>query len=234
MTDDKLAKNVNSLFAPKKYGISAQRAAAQEKIKSIDPEKCESRIAIIMDDSGSMSGQPMRDAHDGIQAFTQSCNPMNTSLSIYPLNAPSQKLTINYDILNAYVRGVWATGGTPLYEITQEALTTNLTRAILFSDGCPNNAFPDESESKFSRGHDKTITDAIEARIPLDTVFIGDDHDTRAIEIMKDLADRTGGIFIHFKDTSSLSKNLKYLAPALRAMLMNEEIKAKIQRGETI
>ena len=237
MTDEnnKLAKNISDLFKPKKYGIAAQRAAAVEKLKSVDPENCPSRIAIVMDDSGSMGGQPIHDAHDGIEIFTRSCNPADTSISIFPLNTGEKPLTIDYDLLNMYVKSINATNGTPLYETTDRALATNITRAVLFSDGAPSGGEPDyQSELKFSKWHEDVVAKAIELKIPLDTVFIGSEFDRRPIEIMKDLADRTGGIFVHFKDTASLSRNLKYLAPALRALLMNEEIKAKIERGESI
>jgi hypothetical protein len=51
---------------------------------------------------------------------------------------------------------------------------------------------------------------------------------------MKWIAEQTGGVFIHFKDSKSLTSGLKYLSPGLRGMLMNPEIKAKIEKGETI
>jgi hypothetical protein len=51
---------------------------------------------------------------------------------------------------------------------------------------------------------------------------------------MKKIAELTNGTFIHFKDVSSLSGGLKYLAPRYRALLANPEIKAKIERGETV
>jgi hypothetical protein len=58
--------------------------------------------------------------------------------------------------------------------------------------------------------------------------------DSKGYKILKELAEKTGGIFVHFKDSASLSSSLKYLSPGLRGLLSNPELKAKIERGEKI
>ena len=180
-----------------------------------------------------MGGQAIKDAHTAIQAFSNSCTPQETSIAIYPLNADSKDRTCNYDILNAYVRGINATGGTPLYGKTIDALQNKLTRIVIFSDGDPTDRNEGYGEEYQHDRHEQTIECALSHETPLDTVFIGSEYD-KGYKILKELAERTGGIFVHFKDSSSLSRSLKYLSPGLRGMLMNPEIKAKIERGETI
>jgi Mg-chelatase subunit ChlD len=239
VADDKITTNtpsVSDLFKPKKYGIAAQREKAQKEIETLDPLTRANKLGIVFDDSGSMSGQPIKDAHSAIRNFSASCNPHDTSLAIYPLNAESKDLTCNYDLLNIYVSTINATGGTPLYKTTEEALENKHTRLIIFSDGDPTDGnhfnFDDDGPS-CTDYHELVIKTALAKETPLDTVFIGEEHQ-KGYKILKDLAERTGGIFVHFKDAASLSRSLKYLSPGLRGMLMNPDIKAKLERGETL
>ena len=130
-------KSMADMFKPIKYGLAAKREKAKEEFKNLNPDDCETRIGILFDDSGSMSGQPLKDAKTGVQGFTNNCNPKDIALSIFPLNKDAQGLTCNYDLLNLYVSSIPSTGGTPLYTVTTKLLETRVTRAILFSDGDP-------------------------------------------------------------------------------------------------
>jgi Mg-chelatase subunit ChlD len=98
------------------------------------------KLAIVFDDSGSMSGQPIKDAHSGVRGFTNQCIPTETSIAVYPLNDDPKPLTCNYDLLNMAVSGIRATGGTPLYAKTQVALNSSdsYDRLVIFSDGDPH------------------------------------------------------------------------------------------------
>jgi hypothetical protein len=51
---------------------------------------------------------------------------------------------------------------------------------------------------------------------------------------MEEIAKLTGGIFVWFKDSTSLNHNLKYLAPRYRALLANADMKAKVEKGESL
>lgn len=233
------------LFKPKKWGVGAARERAQQILSELDPKTMPTKLAIVFDDSGSMGSMnekgdksKIEDAKAGIRNFTTQCNPRDTALAVYPLNVDSKPLTCNFDLLNLLVASIGPTGGTPLYGKTTEMLQSvdTYTRGILFSDGEPTDEldyeYSDEGQGRVDR-KERMIALALAKKIPLDTVYIGP-ADTKGYNIMKEIADRTGGIFIHFKDSASLSQNLKYLAPALRGILMNSELKAKIERGETI
>lgn len=248
MADD-LTKSTDlaQMFKPKKWGVGAQRAQAQKILEELDPKTMPTKLAIVFDDSGSMGEmnekgdkKKIEDAKSGIRNFSAQCNPRDTALAVYPLNVEFKPLTCNFDLLNLLVASINATGGTPLYGKTTEMLQSPdcYTRGILFSDGEPTDDSgyysSDSDEENIGRSHkDKMIDLAISKKVPLDCVFIGS-ADTRGYNLMKEIADRTGGIFIHFKDSASLSANLKYLAPALRGILMNADLKAKIERGESI
>lgn len=236
---------ITEMFKPKKWGVGAQREQAKKILEELDPKTMPTKLAILFDDSGSMGAMnekgdktKIEDAKAGIRNFTGQCNPRDTALAVYPLNVDSKPLTCNFDLLNLLVASVGPTGGTPLYGKTMELLNSpdNYTRAILFSDGEPTDGgyhFNEESEESTQDIKEDMIKLALAKKCPLDCVFIGLETE-KGYRLMKEIADRTGGIFIHFKDSASLSANLKYLAPALRGILMNSELKAKIERGESI
>lgn len=238
---------IAELFKPKKWGVGAQREQAQKILAELNPQEMPTKLAIIFDDSGSMGEMnekgdkaKIEDAKAGIRNFSTQCNPRDTALAVYPLNVEAKPLTCNFDLLNLLVASINAKGGTPLYGKTIEMLQSpdGYTRGILFSDGEPTDESgyysSDNDEENIGKSHkDRMVDLAIAKKTPLDTVYIGQ-ADNRGYQLMKEIADRTGGIFIHFKDSASLSANLKYLAPALRGVLLNAELKAKIERGESI
>jgi hypothetical protein len=232
-----------------KRGIAATRFENEQKLKEVKPSEVPNRLGIIFDDSSSMSGEKIEDAYVAIRNFTNSCNQLDTSIAFYPMNASPRDLTIDYDVLNMYVQSIGASGGTPLYTKLRELIeNVEITRAVVFSDGDPtdsrlinNNA---EGSTGFSNYGAKSIEFArdtvklyIDKEIPVDAIYISEkEGDTVGLgyDEMKKLAELTSGVFIHFKDSKSLSQNLKYLAPKYRALLVNAYLKAMIEKGEKI
>jgi hypothetical protein len=51
-------------------------------------------------------------------------------------------------------------------------------------------------------------------------------------KIMQELAELTGGVYLHFTDVSVMAKSFKYLTPAYRAMLTSGDFRKKLERGE--
>ncbi len=224
-------------------GIAANRDNFERTLKSIDPNTVPNRLGLIIDDSGSMGQDGMENAHTAIKSFTQSCNHTDTSIAVYPINAANKPLTCDYDLVNLYVNGIWATGGTELYSKLKELIEKeNITRAIAFSDGSPTDSHISPNAEGMSNswnwGDDgtiarKTVAMYVEKKVPVDTIYIGYDTD-KPYKEMAELARVTGGVFVHFKDTASLSSSLKYLSPGFRGLLANPEIKARIERGEKV
>lgn len=223
-TEETRLQKKSDLFAPKKYGIAAQREQAMAELKSINPLECTNRLGIIFDDSISMAGQKIKDARMGITNFLSSCKPQETSIALYPLESSSKTLTIDYNTLNVYVSCLTTIGGTPLYEAIKRCQNNEkLTRNVVFSDGEPN---PDDIYHK-----DDVIQYARENKVPIDTVFIGDKL-SRGYKELEQLAELTGGIFVHFEDSAQLNRNLKYLSPGLRGLLADPSIKNKVEKGQ--
>jgi len=220
MSDNNSLTKTTSRFAIKKVGLSAMVQQANEMIP-VDMAKMQNRIGIIFDDSGSMSGDAINQAHLAIEAFVKNCNQFDTALALYPLNADKKPLSSNFAEIALYGMSIPATGGTPLYEKLVELFDNeSITRAIAFSDGAPNHSMSEAMYGKY-----------IPAKIPIDTVYIGPAGDYGQ-SIMQQIAERTGGIFLHFVDVSVMAKAFKYLTPAYRAMLTSGEFRKKIERGE--
>jgi hypothetical protein len=231
-----------------KRGIAANIQEATKVIEKLDPNTRLNRLGLVCDDSGSMSGEAINNAHSAVRNFTANCKPQDTSITIYPLNAESKPLTCDFDILNLYWSSIGATGGTPLYTILKRLIETEkITRAIVFSDGGPTDGrlYTNTGDSEVNAVYDEEVGtydmprqvvklyNNPERKIPIDTIFIGT-KDSTGYKELELLAKLTGGIFIHFTDSSSLTTNLKYLTPGLRGLLANPEIKEKIQRGEKV
>ena len=238
--ESSLIKKPSPMRVGLKRGIAANRANFEQQIKTINPLKVENRLGIVMDDSGSMSGDPIQNAHKAIKAFTDSCNMLDTSIAIYPINRESQPLICDYDVLNLYVSTINATGGTELYSVLEKLIKDcPITRAVVFSDGDPTDSrlLGTDKLSWYNHKPEGYAKDVVkeycEKEIPVDTIFIGESANSGYKE-MEELARVTGGTFIHFQDSLSLASGLKYLAPKYRALLANPEIKAKIERGETV
>lgn len=242
MTENSLQKTHKLPAFGLKKGIAANAHAYEQKVKSIDPQKVPNRLALVLDDSMSMGENGMKDAHSAIEAFVVNCNYEDTSIAVYPLNKEPKTLISDYSLVTLYSNTIWASGGTPIYFKLSELIDTeNITRAILFSDGDPTDGrllqggenYWGASDSQFKERAPKTIAKYVEKKIPIDTIFIGYENSSGFKE-MQEIAKQTGGTFLHFTDSSVLRKSLKYLAPKFRGLLANPEIKAKIEKGESV
>ena len=246
------------VIAKKKAQIEAAKAKAKaartdlihkpttgEKIEFINPEDASNKIRVIFDNSGSMGSlikdkEAIEHAKDGCVELLRSSVPNRDAYAIHLLNTTvwgeesnlpeciknSTLMTDLVSLASAIAdESVKATGGTPLFEKIKEAqkATPSATRFIAFSDGEPNN-FINEAE---------VISTANVKETPIDTVFFGSTGSSGA-RVMKNLADKTRGIFLLYDPSKPLSfKDLfKYLSPGKRLMLMNAEFKAKLERGE--
>ena len=235
-TNDKIATKdqLKSPFA--KRGLARNIQEATQKLATYNPLDRKNRIGLVCDDSGSMSGEAIINAHVALSNFCQNCKPEETSLTIYPLNAAAKPLICDYDVLTIYWNSIGATGGTPLYTVLDTMIEKEpITRAVVFSDGSPTdgrilNKENEDFWGSYSSKPKEIIKKYQDKEIPIDTIYIG----LSDSEELKEISKLTGGIYIKFTDSKSLSTSLKYLTPGLRGLLMNPEIKEKIQRGEKV
>jgi Mg-chelatase subunit ChlD len=230
MSDNKLVK----VIVPKTHKSLLQQKLEQAKnnpVNSIDPTKAEHRIGIVFDDSGSMCGEPIRKAKEAVAGFLKTCNPSNTAITVYPLNASPKPLTNNWGLVNLFTASLKDSGGTPLYGTVMQCINNEpVTRMVVFSDGEPDyyeRDTADISNEPVKRKEGQCIDLCTEKKIKVDTVYIGHGENL----FLKRLAERTGGIYIHFTDMSVFAKNMKYLAPTFYAMLADPSVKDQVEKG---
>lgn len=212
---------INKLTLGNKFGLTKKIAQAQQEGK-INYDSFPNRIGLVMDDSGSMDGS-MADVHLAIDTFIKNCNSADTAIALYPLNVEARSLTNIFASIGLYASTIQATGGTPLYGTLKKLLMNeNITRAVAFSDGSPTDS------NDYETGD--TIEKYIEKKIAIDTIFIGSIESSGYMKML-DIAKQTGGIFLHFTDVSVLAKSLKYLTPHYRALLEDDNMKARVEKG---
>lgn len=218
--------SVKAPFKPtqKLTGLAAKKAAIREskgETEEIQPLQMKHRIGIVFDDSGSMGDGQIADAIEGVEEFLRSCAPNETAVAIQPLNKDGLRLNSNLPAVAIYVKGMRATGGTPMIRQTLEMLTANnLTRAIVFSDGAPTDNRNKELYNKII-GHG----------IPIDTVYIPSGYvDASCEKFMQKLAANTDGIYLRFeRGKSNFRTAFKYLSPGLRYMLSDKSFVQKLE-----
>lgn len=231
--DQSLSKPLK--FSTKKTGLAAQReAAGLDKTDVIaDYTKYTNRIGIVFDDSGSMQGQPISDAKVGVDEFVRVCNPRDTAVALYHFGKEQYPLTHDMALVSITAQGFDSDFSTPLFTKLGEMIDKeNLSRAIVFSDGAPDN-HEKQSQRDNPSIMEQTIQKFVEKKVPCDTVYIGSSEHDEGAKTLKQVAERTGGIFLHFKKGSNTFKTaFKYLAPAYRAMLTDGNFVKKLERGE--
>jgi len=167
------------------------------------------RIALILDCSGSMSGEPIELLKKAVEAFAESCNFTNTSVALRPFpQGDKRPLTALRPLIIASAQMLDAGGGTPMGQAMDDTITNvPITRAVLVSDGEPT----DDSHWR------NVCQKYVDAEIPIDTVHIGESDS--GTEVLQEIAHRTGGIFMKFHDIHSFATSFSYLTPAKRALL---------------
>lgn len=221
-----------------KTAALAKSAKSSTSVEYIEPEKATERLRLIFDDSGSMSGEKIKDAREGTIELFKNCGINQTAAAVHTLNDANQdltKLTTNLPALSVLVQSIPSTGGTPLFKTLQRAqmATPKATRFIVFSDGAPD--WGDADHYK-----DSTINWSQQNKAPVDTVLIVDSYTNQSTLkqsaeyiLLKELAEKTGGYFLVFdRNKMDFKQGLKYLAPKNRLMLASESNREALQQGK--
>jgi uncharacterized protein YegL len=228
--NDKLSKTTDqsSLINRRKIGSMSplHQRLASSKAEGPPEEQAltfPNRLVLMLDCSGSMAEMvecnqnnpnPTRKIDHlkkAIEGFLTQCNWEDTAIAIetFPHTEYGFPVLSNQHFLHwNNVSQLTASGGTPMAEAMSVALERySLTRGILVSDGIANN--PAESLNK--------AREFKESGTPVDTVHIGDEQ--AGEELLQQIAEITGGMYIKFTDVSNFSKAFSFLAPSKRASL---------------
>ena len=222
MSDELAIKQPPFKVGSRLTGLAAKKAAAkaEDPNQPILVSEMKHRIGIVFDDSVSMGVEQNQDAIAGTEEFLRSCVKDETAIAIQPLNRDGLRLNSNLPAVAIFVQSIRSSGGTPLIPRLKDILYDNpLTRAIVFSDGAPNNYTA------------QAYKQVIDFGVAIDTVYIPSGYvDDRAESFMKKLATDTDGIYLRFeRGKSNFRTAFKYLSPGLRHMLADKSFVAKLE-----
>ena len=257
-----IGKNPNAakeaaLRAAREAAAASKPKSDSPIIKYVSPEDCPEKIRLLADDSGSMYGQ-FESAKKGIVEFLRNCIPNQTAVAVHLMNYTDEpnmsKLQSNLLHLSVAVDACpFRSGGTPLFNQALKLMSHEPfgTRFVMFSDGGPTDSLftadfgspeyedwlkrrqREAAEFPFDKySADKLVARALELKAPFDTVYFGGTHATGEIALMKYIAEKTGGYFLHFDPTKvNFAKAFKYLAPVNRLMLADPNVRKEIESG---
>lgn len=226
MTDENNKLSVPT--APPSLAVGGKKGSLHARVAQRGTAlQAKDRLCLLLDVSGSMAGgyysedknasSPIELLKRSVEAFVQTCSE-GTALSFHTF--PEQRsvpMTLTKALIILESSDLYAGGGTPMAQAMQKALDENPTRCVLISDGGPESA-----ERAFQ------VADTYVKRVPslvCDTVHIG--HSTNGEEVLRRIAEMTGGVYIKFEDVSKLVGGLKYLTPSYRALLTSGNVDAK-------
>lgn len=146
---------------------------------------------------------------DAVNTFIDNCFLGSTKIGIasFPELVVVEPTPILVDVKKA-CEAIRDTGSTPMHEPLDYVLTEwPLSHGIVISDGRPDDENAVLALAKQYKAKN----------IKLDAVHIGDDAGGE--ELMKMIAELTGGIYIKFTDVTAFAKNFKFLTPKYRLQL---------------
>jgi Mg-chelatase subunit ChlD len=225
--------DVSAAITAISVGNPSASSIARVGTESSNPQSGATQATILMDNSGSMSGtDPQRLRAAAAKLFWEAVLPVRATNRVSFLDFggsastgfASTRLLVPFTTsaarLDSALARVVASGGTPLYESLRETArwvdTSTATSGdnrvmLLLSDGQPN--------SRTNR--DSAIAIAVRANITVHTVGLGpasdlatNGRDTVAIGAIREIADRTGGVYAAATDASALGPIFTNIARA--------------------
>jgi Mg-chelatase subunit ChlD len=177
---------------------------APQALSEVNISTLPNRLVIMIDQSGSMNGEPIKLLENAVQDFIQKSNPSDTAIAVesFP-EGTSIEMTNDKMKLWMLCMGLRASGGTPMGSTMEKCLHLGkMTRAIIISDGQPD-CSPKNQTLEYKK-----------REIPVDTVHIGDSE--MGVDVLKEISEITGGLFVKFKDIKSFSTAFAFLLPETR------------------
>lgn len=206
------------------------RRATVEKVESMINPGVQIAVALVIDVSGSMAGEPLENAKEATNNFLDNLAPQDqaaiiafrTSVNLddpFPQLDPSREydFTADHGALHNLVNGLTATlgvGKTCLYDATFKAVkmtarqSTGRRAVLVFTDGRET---PQEGCSVLK--DDDPINEARQAGIPVFTVGLGSEVDPN---YLRRLALTTGGTYQQTTDSAELGPLFQSIADQLK------------------
>lgn len=182
------------------------------------------RLFVLIDISGSMAWK-ISDAADtnsrldaakkAFELFLKKSNASREQIGLVSFGSSAQiacEPTNIFIQLEVAASKLEISGSTAMAEGLFIPLTfPAVNRIILISDGVPDDPL----------AVDNAVLQAIEKKIPIDTIFIGSAGDNGAL-LMKQIAERTGGLYFTVDSLASFEKTFAMLETSARLQLMDQ------------
>ena len=174
-------------------------AVARQNGTSIAESFIECDAVILVDVSGSMAQD---DSRGGQQRYKVACE----ELAQLQKNMPGKLAVLSFSNATKFCAGgvpTFDAGGTDLTRALKFAKMADVTgmRFFVISDGCPDD--------------EKTALDeARKFRNRIDTIYVGDESNKRAIDFLKRLAAASGGVHVDAARVLELSARVELLLGA--------------------
>ncbi|NLW31353.1 MAG: VWA domain-containing protein [Fibrobacter sp.] len=157
-------------------------------------------VALVIDRSGSMSGQRIIDAKNAAKQYIKTMTPLDRC-AIVSFNSSvtvDQPITSDTILLNAAINGISATGGTAIKDGTYSGVSqlineTNARNVIVFSDG---------SDGGNNYTINEVINHARSNNVTIYSIGIGGAGQT----VLGPLADSTGGYYSYAPTAAGLAQ----------------------------
>jgi len=168
-----------------------------------------------------MNGDKINQLRIAGESFIHNCNMEDTSVGLVTFGLEPEEirrpLSNDSTLLLSEILSLVADGGTPMGEAMKYTLENiPITRGVLVSDGRPT----DNPQCWKEVAHMYA-----EATIPIDCVHVGDSEN--GVDVMKSIAEITGGIYMKFKDVGNFASAFKFLTPGSRALLTSGSVDAQ-------
>jgi Mg-chelatase subunit ChlD len=189
------------------------------------------RIALVTDNSGSMAGKAIGQLKEACASFIDNCDFADTSVSVHTFgrgddNEINLPLTDSSTILKTTISRFSACSDTPMRWVLEDVVRSiSTTRVVLVSDGHPSDFSIDDCKPT----PPSWLTPYIEMGIPIDCVHITDGGGE---DVMKYLAEKTGGVFVAFRNIDTFVKKFKYLTPRYRALLAGPNVAGLLEADD--
>jgi Mg-chelatase subunit ChlD len=136
-----------------------------------------------------------------------------------------------------YVMDLTVRGSTPMKGALLKILNNfSCTRVVLVSDGEPTDwyevVYQADTQEEKRWAIKETLAEYISFSVPIDCVHIG--KDTKGEDLLKLIAEVTGGIYVKFKDVARLMTGLSYLTPAKRLLLTSGQLNTALLGADEV
>lgn len=172
------------------------------KVELINGGEIGINVALVIDRSGSMMGQPISDAKRAASAFVELMQSRDQSAIVSFSNQPRTDHSFSNDInaLKAAISTIGAVGGTAIFDALIHSvylMNTNMkNRAIiLLTDGA-------DKDSYYS--YQEALTTLISHEVRTFTIGLGLNQNSPEETVLKEIASKTGGLYFYSPTSSDL------------------------------